>query len=45
MGQGKITLMTKAFSRGIDFIIYENNVIKLGGGHLIVGYAIDEKSE
>lgn len=45
MAEGKISLMTRAFARGIDFIIYEKNVINNGGGHLIVAYMIDEKSE
>lgn len=40
MGEKKITLITKAFARGTDFIIYEKNVISLGGAHLIVTFVV-----
>lgn len=45
MSEGKISLITRAFARGIDFIIYESNVITLGGAHMIVTFTIEEKSE
>ena len=38
--EGKISLITRAFSRGIDFIIYESNVIEIGGAHMIVIFTI-----
>lgn len=45
MSEGKISLITNAFARGTDFIIYEKKVIELGGAHLIITYVMDEKSE
>lgn len=45
MRQGRISLITRAFARGTDFIIYEDRVIKLGGGHLIVTFVPEQKSE
>lgn len=45
MNQGKISLITKAFSRGTDFVIYEEKVVICGGALLIVTYIPDEKSE
>lgn len=45
MSEGKISFITRAFARGIDFIIYESNVVTLGGAHMIVTFTIEEKSE
>lgn len=40
MSEGKISLITRSFARGIDFIIYDKKVIELGGVHLICAYVI-----
>ena len=42
---GKISLITKAFARGTDFIIYDKEVIAVGGVFLIVTYIPESKSE
>lgn len=31
----RITLLTRMFGRGIDFIVMDKNVISLGGVHII----------
>jgi len=40
-----ITLMTRAFGRGIDFIVDEQAVKDVGGVHIIQAFISEEESE
>ena len=42
---GKITLMTKEFGRGTDFICYDNDLKTHGGPHVIATFVPEELSE
>lgn len=42
---GKITLFTRSYGRGTDFIVYDENVIKNGGVHVIQTFLSEEYSE
>ncbi|CAL6025644.1 Conserved_hypothetical protein [Hexamita inflata] len=43
--QGSISLFTKEFGRGTDFICYDKNIDRLGGVHVIQTFFSDELSE
>lgn len=42
---GKITLLTRIFGRGTDFICYDQNLIKAGGMHVIQTFVSEEIAE
>lgn len=42
---GQITLLTKTFGRGIDFVVVENDVREKGGVHVIQTFISQEQSE
>jgi preprotein translocase subunit SecA len=41
----KITLMTKFFGRGTDFPVIDEEVIRIGGLHVIQGFVSADNSE
>jgi len=43
--EGNITLFTKAFGRGIDFVLGEKSVKEKGGLHVIQTFLSEEESE
>lgn len=42
---GKITLITKCFGRGTDFLVYDHEVIQNGGLCVIQTFVSESKSE
>jgi preprotein translocase subunit SecA len=42
---GQITLLTKTFGRGVDFVVVENEVREKGGVHVIQTFISQEQSE
>lgn len=40
-----ITILTRAFGRGIDFVVVEKDVIASGGLHVIQTFISEEESE
>ena len=45
MQEGSISLVTRSFARGTDFVILEKKVTELGGVHLIATSMPEDKSE
>ena len=43
--QGNITFMTRSFGRGTDFILFDKNILKKGGLHIIQTFISEERSE
>jgi len=43
--QGKISLLTKSFGRGTDFVCTDVSINNNGGGHVICTYFPEEYSE
>ena len=42
---GKVTLLTKVFGRGVDFICYDDKLLSNGGVHVIQTFLLEELSE
>jgi preprotein translocase subunit SecA len=42
---GHITLLTRAFGRGIDFVVEERSVMQAGGMHIIQTFISEDESE
>jgi preprotein translocase subunit SecA len=42
---GRITILTRSFGRGIDFVVEEDNVKSAGGVHVIQTFISEDVSE